>query len=117
VRRLLREVLQAGSLPLDLDFRLDEFAPDTFDLGEAGAAFAGESPGSKRHLLQLVAAVHGADQEHDLAEDEYLRRVAAAIGVPEADYADLVSHVVGQLDLAAAATLLRPPPPPPRPKR
>jgi len=35
----------------------------------------------KRALLQLVAAVNDADEEYDLEEDLYLRKVAAAIGL------------------------------------
>src|SRR5829696_2070029 len=73
VRRLLRQVL-GDAVPMDLDFRIDEFDPAAFDLGEVAASFAGDPPENKRRLLELVSAVHAADQEFDLSEDEFVRR-------------------------------------------
>lgn len=98
VRRLLRQVL-GDAVPMDLDFRIDEFNPATFDLGEAGAAFVADPPENKRRLLELVSAVHGADQEFDLSEDDFLRQLGAALGLPEDAYADLAATVVEQIDL------------------
>jgi uncharacterized tellurite resistance protein B-like protein len=100
VRRLLREVLGAPALPIDVDFRIDEFRPEAFDLGEAGAAFVDDPPELKRRLLELLAAVHGADREYDHLEDEYLRRVGGAIGLPDDRYRDLLTTVVEEIDLA-----------------
>jgi uncharacterized tellurite resistance protein B-like protein len=108
VRRLLRELLGASAvLPMDLDFRIDEFAPDKFDLGATAAAFAGDPPQVKRRLLELIGTVHAADGEIDFAEDEYLRRVAAALGVAEADYADLVVTVLEEIDLTEDLNRIR----------
>src|SRR4051812_11899798 len=72
VVRLLRQVLGGGALPMDLRFGIDEFAAGEFDLGEPAAAFAEDPPATRRRLLELVAAVHGADEEYDLSEDEFL---------------------------------------------
>ena len=55
----MRQVLGGGALPMDLQFRIDEFDNGGFDLGEAAAAFAGDSPETRRRLLELVSAVHG----------------------------------------------------------
>jgi uncharacterized tellurite resistance protein B-like protein len=100
VRRLLRQVLGGGeSLPMDLEFRIDEFNAATFDLGEAAAAFAGEPPENKRRLLELVSAVHGADQEYDLSEDEFVHRLAGALGMGEDSYRDLAVTVIEEIDL------------------
>jgi uncharacterized tellurite resistance protein B-like protein len=102
VRKILRELLgKVTALPMDLDFRVDEFNPETFELGAAAAAFKDDPPELKRRLLELVAAVHAADGELDLAEDEQLRRVATAIGFPENEYRDLVVTVVEEIDLEA----------------
>jgi hypothetical protein len=98
VRRLLRQVL-GDAVPMDLDFRIDEFDPAAFDLGEAGAAFASDPPDNKRRILELVSAVHGADQEYDLAEDDFVRQLGAALGLPEESYRDLAATVVEQIDL------------------
>ena len=55
VRKLLREIMGIGNgpLPIDLDFRIDEFSPSAFDLTKTAAAFAGDSAGAE-------AAVAGA---------------------------------------------------------
>jgi len=60
VRRLLREVLDAHTLPMDVDFRIDEFDAKGFDRGAATSAFAGAAPELKKRLLELIAAVHAA---------------------------------------------------------
>jgi uncharacterized tellurite resistance protein B-like protein len=107
VRRLLRETLGVATLPMDLEFRIDEFDPKSLDLGEAGAAFANEPPEIKRRLLELLAATHDADDEYDFAEDEYLVRVAKAMGVDESQYQDLLAIVLEEVDLAEDLRLVR----------
>jgi uncharacterized tellurite resistance protein B-like protein len=98
VRRLLREVMGADVLPMDLDFRIDEFSPANFDLVQTGAAFAEDSLAQKRRLIELCAAVHAADGELDMAEDQHLRRVAAAIGLPTARFQDLVVDILEDVE-------------------
>jgi uncharacterized tellurite resistance protein B-like protein len=99
VRRLLRQVLGGDALPMDLDFRIDEFDPKSFDLGETAAAFTADPPETRRRLLELVSAVHAADEEYDLSEDEFVRQLGAALGLPEESYRDLASTVVEEIDL------------------
>ena len=89
VQRLLRQLLGGEALPMDL----------AFDLGEAAAAFTGETPENKRRLLELVSAVHAADQEYDLSEDEFVHRLAGALGLAEESYRDLAVTVVEEIDL------------------
>ena len=84
---------------MDIDFRIAEFSPATFDLAAAARAFAGDPPEQKRRLLELCAAVHAADGELDMAEDEHLRRVAAAIGLPEDQYQDLVVDILDDVEV------------------
>jgi uncharacterized tellurite resistance protein B-like protein len=100
VRHLLREILGAPALPPDLDARIEHFQPETFDLGRTAAAFAADPPDKKRRLLELLAAVHAADSEYDLAEDELVRQVGTALGLDEAAYRDLITTVVEEIDLA-----------------
>jgi uncharacterized tellurite resistance protein B-like protein len=107
VRRLLRETLGTNTLPMDLEFRIEEFKPEGLDLGQAGAAFASEPLDIKRRLLELLAAVHSADDEYDFAEDEYLARVGKAMGVAEKDYQDLLAIVLEEVDLAEDLRLVR----------
>jgi uncharacterized tellurite resistance protein B-like protein len=99
VKRLLREILEAPALPMDLDFRIEEFAPEKFDLKATAAAFANDTPVVKRRILELCAAVHAADGEIDFTEDEQLRRVATALGVPPDAYKDMVVTVIEEIDL------------------
>jgi uncharacterized tellurite resistance protein B-like protein len=101
VRHLLREILAVQALPPDLDRRIEEFDPAKFDLGQASAAFATDTPETKRRLLELLGAVHAADNEYDLAEDAFLRQVGAAIGLDEKSYQDLTTTVIEEIDLAA----------------
>src|SRR5215468_7037364 len=89
VKRMLREILEVPTLPMDLMFRIDEFDPRTFDRGAAARAFATDSPEVKKRLLQLVAAVHAADGEIDFAEDAHLRAVGEALGLPADSFKDL----------------------------
>jgi tellurite resistance protein len=82
VKRLLREILDVQTLPMDLAFRIDEFDAKGFNRGAAVAAFAGDPPALKRRLLELIAAVHVADGEIDFLEDAHLRAVGEALGLP-----------------------------------
>ena len=106
VASLLRRTLGATSLPIDLNFRIEEFSPAKFDLEKTAAVFTGDSVESKRALLQLVAAVHTADAELDLDEDAHLRQVATAIGLRPSDYADMVLEVE-VIDLPATLARVR----------
>jgi uncharacterized tellurite resistance protein B-like protein len=99
VRRILREVLKTEALPMDLDFRIDEFKPAAFDVAAAAAPFAADPPETKRHILRLIAEVHAADEEHDFAEDDYLRRVAGLFGFAEGSYDELVATILEEIDL------------------
>jgi tellurite resistance protein len=98
VKRLLREVLDAQALPMDVDFRIEEFDPAKFDRKAAAAAFAGDPPPLKRRLLELVAAVHAADGEIDFAEDDHLRALGAALGLAPEAFKELVVDVVEEMD-------------------
>ena len=107
VKRLLRELLEAPTLPMDLDFRIEEFAPERFDLAATAAAFANEPPTIKRRLLELCACVHAADGEIEFSEDEQLRRVAQALGLPPESYDDMVVTVVEEIELGEDLDRLR----------
>ncbi|MCS6797507.1 MAG: TerB family tellurite resistance protein [Myxococcota bacterium] len=89
VRRLLGQLVGAEGLPAEVDARLRSFSPQGFDVVRAAAPFASDPRERRRKLLELVAAVRDADDEIDLAEDDYLRQVARAVGLEQADWADL----------------------------
>ncbi len=88
VKRLLREILEAQTLPMDLDFRIDEFDPKQFNREQTLAHFLADPKDLKQRLLELVAAVHAADGEIDFVEDEQLRAVGAGLGLAPEDFQD-----------------------------
>jgi uncharacterized tellurite resistance protein B-like protein len=107
VKRLLAGILEVQNLPMDLAFRVDEFDVKTFDRAAATKAFAGDPPELKKRLLELIAAVHAADGEIDFAEDDHLRAVGAALGLPDDSFKELVVDVVEEIDLGDDLDRLR----------
>src|SRR6478609_11372683 len=99
VKGLLAGILEVPNLPMDLAFRIDEFDAKTFDRAAATKAFAADPPDLKKRLLELIAAVHAADGEIDFAEDDHLRAVGAALGLPDDSYKELVVDIVEEIDL------------------
>lgn len=81
VQELLAYMLD-GKVPPALDAHIDNFDAKTFDVRKSAAVFKGDSAEDRAHLLSLVAAVHEADDTLDLAEDEFLQKLAAALGLP-----------------------------------
>src|SRR5450432_2554460 len=107
VKRLLREILDVQTLPMDLDFRIDEFDPKKFDRGKTLAAFARDPKDLKKRLLELVAAVHASDGEIDFAEDAQLRAVGEGLGLPPEEFQELVVEIVEEVDLGEDLDRLR----------
>jgi uncharacterized tellurite resistance protein B-like protein len=107
VKRLLREILDLPTLPMDIDFRVDEFDPQRFDRAATVAAFANDPHELKRRLLELIAAVHAADGEIDFDEDEHLRGVGAELGLAPQDFQELVVDIVEEIDLGEDLERLR----------
>jgi len=107
VKRLLREILDTPTLPMDLDFRIDEFDPKRFDRPATLAAFAHDSRDLKKRLIELIAAVHASDGEIDFAEDAQLRAVGEGLGLPPEDFQELVVDIVEEVDLGEDLERLR----------
>jgi tellurite resistance protein len=107
VKRLLREILDAQTLPMDLDFRIDEFEPKKFDRAATLSAFAKDSKELKKRLIELCAAVHASDGEIDFAEDAQLRAVGEGLGLPPEEFQELVVDIVEEIDLGDDLDRLR----------
>ncbi|HEX3904874.1 MAG TPA: TerB family tellurite resistance protein [Polyangia bacterium] len=107
VRRLLREILDVQTLPMDLDFRIDEFDPKKFDRPKTLASFAKDPKDLKKRLVELCAAVHASDGEIDFAEDAQLRAVGEGLGLPPEDFQELVVDIVEEVDLGDDLDRLR----------
>ncbi|MFN0247206.1 MAG: TerB family tellurite resistance protein [Kofleriaceae bacterium] len=83
----------AGSLTPELSKQIDGFDPKKFDLAKTAASFTGDSEDERRRLLFLVAAINDADDEHDFAEDEYLRALAKALALPASALEGLIIDI------------------------
>jgi uncharacterized tellurite resistance protein B-like protein len=111
IRELLGKLLH-GDVPAEFEARIDGFDPKAFDVAATASAFASDSDDDKYKLLELIAAVHAADDEFDFAEDEYVRVVAEALGMG----GDQLARVTLEFEveeLAAGLNSLSKPPPPP----
>ena len=112
VRELLAD-LTGGKLSPELEDQIAQFDPSRFDLTATAAAFRGDPADDRRRILFLVAAVHDADEELDLAEDDYLRALARALDLPDSALAGLTLDVeVEELRDNLAKVRKGPPPPP-----
>ena len=113
IKEILGALVGDEALPTEVVEHIDDFEPDGFSLATTAAAFADDPMINKHNLLELVAAVHDADEEIDLAEDQYLHDLAAILGIPPDDYADLVlDYEVEEIeDLKESLADLRTPPP------
>ena|SRR5690242_14772841 len=107
--------LSGGELSSEIEQRIASFAPERFDLAATAAAFRGDPPDDRKRLLHLVAAINDADDEIDLAEDDYLRALCKALELPDDALAGLTIDVEIE-DLREEFSRVRrgPPPPPPR---
>ena len=113
VRTLLADLLLVtrDTLPPDVEDRIVRFDPLTFDLEAAAGDFAADPPMAKRRLLELVGRMVDADGVVDMKEDEYLRRLAALLGMEYSEYSDLVlDYEIAEL--RDSFEQLRSPPPP-----
>ena len=112
VRRLLQEL--AGDVSPEVDAAIASFEPAKFDVKSSASAFKSDSEDDRKKVLYLVAAVNEADEELDMAEDEYLRAVAAALDLPSSALEGLTVEVeTEELKEALAVVRKGPPPPPP----
>jgi tellurite resistance protein len=116
VREMLEAWLAVEDLPAALVTRLDGFDPDAFSLDGTVEGLGITDPKQARKVLELVAAVNEADEEIDLDEDEYLKRLAVALGVGSEESADLALEILSVEELRADFEELSMHMPPPLPK-
>jgi uncharacterized tellurite resistance protein B-like protein len=112
VRELLAD-LSAGALPAEVEARIKGFDPKSFDLAAIAAQFVGDALDDRKRLLYLVAAIHEADDELDLAEDAFMAALAKALELPASATEGLVLTVeVEELGKHFEKVRKGPPPPP-----
>jgi uncharacterized membrane protein YebE (DUF533 family) len=90
VKELVRTLTTDPDVLASCEKRITNFVPAKFDVQEAAKGFLGESEDQRYQLLELVAQIHAADEELDLEEDDYLRSLGNALGLPDNAFEDLV---------------------------
>jgi uncharacterized tellurite resistance protein B-like protein len=93
VRKILKE-LQGAKVSSEIDARVRAFSPKGFDLAAAAAGLGKLDESSRRALLALVARVTESDDVHDLAESDFIVRVAKAIGATPGEYQGLTVELL-----------------------
>jgi uncharacterized tellurite resistance protein B-like protein len=88
VRKILKE-LQGTKVSSEIDARVRTFSPKGFDLAAAAAGLGKLDESARRALLALVSRVTESDDVHDLAESDFIVRVARAIGAAPGEYQGL----------------------------
>lgn len=89
IRDLLVKLAGTDTLPAAIERRFVDFQPAGFDATAAGMKLA-TLGNDRRRVLEMIAAVTESDDEVDLAEDKYIRKVAEGMGLAEKQIRDLV---------------------------
>lgn len=93
VRKILKE-LQGAKVSPEIDARVRAFSPKGFDLAAASAGLGALDEASRRALLALVARVTESDDVHDLAESDFIVRLAKAVGATPGEYQGLTVELL-----------------------
>ena len=116
MRELLSD-LAGGALPPEVAARIDKFDPKKFDLAAVASQFARDPVDDKKRLLYLVAAIHEADDELDLAEDAFLTDLAKALELPASATEGMTLTVEEEVLEQSFNKVRKGPPPPPGSKK
>lgn len=114
VRELLEEL--GGELPTDVELKIVGFDPSKFDMKASAEAFKGDPEEDRKKVIQLVSAVNDADDELDIAEDEYLRALASALELPSSALEGMTVEVETEELKETFQKVRKAPPPPPKAK-
>lgn len=101
IRALLTEV--AGERRVEVEACLASFDPATFQPSSAAGVFRDDPEEERHRLLRLVTTVIEADDEIDLAENDYLRELARLLGLP----ASALDGLVVEMELEEVKDELR----------
>ena len=82
IRALLVEL--AGELRVEVEACIASFEPEKFSIDSVIGVFKNDPEDERRRLLLLVSTVIEADDQIDLAENDYLRSLATALTLPKA---------------------------------
>jgi uncharacterized membrane protein YebE (DUF533 family) len=111
IRALLVEL--AGELRVEVEACIASFEPAKFDLANLAGYFKDDSEDERKKLLLLASTVIEADDEIDLAENDYLKKLATALGLPSSALAGLAVDIEIEEIQDAFETVRKAPPPVP----
>ncbi len=104
IRALLERAADQSLLSAGLEARMRAFNPAKHDARGAAATLWFLSSVDKRTVVDLVAKVTEADGEIDLAEDDYLRKVALGLGMSDAEIAEITIEIIEDDELDGLLT-------------
>lgn len=99
IRVLLERVAGESPLPAAIEARFRSFNPAKHDARGAAATLWFLSKPDKRTVVDLIAKVTEADGEIDLAEDDYLRKVALGLGMTDEEIAEITIQIIEEDEL------------------
>ncbi len=101
IQKLLCKLMGTETIPAAQADQMSRFNPARFEVEQRCAGLSDLAASQRMEVLRMVAAVNDADEELDMAEDNYLRKVAKALELPEDAY-DTLTIEVEELDGALA---------------
>ena len=114
VRGLLEDI--GGELSPSIEVKIGTFDAKAFDLEATAKHFRDDPEEDRKRVLFLVAAINDADDEVDFAEDEYLRKLCTALGLPASALTGMTLDVEVDEIKESFARIRKGPPPPPSKK-
>ena len=99
ITKMVCKLLGTDELPEEQSARLKAFNPAKFDVATAAGSLSSLGDDDKKKVLDLIASLNESDDELDLDEDAYLRKVASALGVDESVIAEHTIEVLSDEDL------------------
>lgn len=114
VRALMAEM--AGEMRVEVEACIASFEPGKFDMKTTASGFRNDPEADRRRLLLLVSTVIEADDQMHFAENDYLRELAAALGLPASALDGVIVDIeIEEIKETFQAVRKGPPPvPPPR---
>lgn len=112
IRALMTEL--TGEQRVEVEACIAAFEPERFDMEATARNFRDDPDADRRRLLRLVSTVSEADDVLDLAENEYLRALAAALALPPSALEGLTIDVDFEEIKDTFEAVRKGPPPTPR---
>lgn len=94
IRALLERVTAQSPLPESVEARIRDFNPAKHDPIESAKSLRFLSLEDRRTVADLLVWVIEADEEIDLDEDAYIRKVAHALALSEEDIKEVTLEVI-----------------------